>query len=335
MSDFEVLQLVGEGNFSQVFKIQNRVTKKIYALKKQKKEGDPSFVIEVRIMKALGNHPNIINLISVLENNDIITDLMDMNLFQFMRRYDFPIPEEKALNITKQILSGLSYIHSKHIYHRDMKPENIMINRQSLEVKIGDFGSADFISTNPRDHYVITRYYRPPEVLLNAGYYDEKVDVFGVGCILFEMMRTRPLFAGRNSEEQLEIIHKILGTPDMDTFETMKRYCRIDMELTFPVYEPSNLHSLLPRASDKCIDLLHCLIEYSPLKRISAEAALKHPAFTQPPPKVIISPKGSVQSLMQIPTRPVINKMKPPIHRLRPGLMSQKKVLFVPTIARK
>merc|ERR1719334_1273961 len=123
-----------------------------------------------------------------------------------------------------QMLRGLKYIHSAGVIHRDLKPENILINGYDCNLKITDFGLARGVFKDEQNltEYVVTRWYRAPEVMCSARQYDEKVDEWSVGCIFVELLLRKPLFPGKNHIEQLQRIFEVLGTPPRNTMDWIK-----------------------------------------------------------------------------------------------------------------
>lgn len=124
--------------------------------------------------------------------------------------------------------------------------------------------------------YISTRWYRAPECLLTDGYYNYKMDLWGIGCVFFEIVSLYPLFPGTNELDQIHKIHNILGTPPPEVLEKFKRHAT-HMELNFPVKEGSGMAKLITHASEDCIELLHKLLAYNPEDRVSARQAMRHP----------------------------------------------------------
>jgi renal tumor antigen len=170
-------------------------------------------------------------------------------------------------------------MHRNGIFHRDIKPENILL--MDDQVKLADFGSCRGIySKQPYTEYISTRWYRAPECLLTDGYYGYKMDLWGVGCVLFEVISLFPLFPGNNELDQVHKIHNILGTPDDKLLSKFKKYAT-HMEFNFPAVEGSGIAKLIPHASAEVIDIICKLLIYNPDNRISASLALKHPWFKE------------------------------------------------------
>jgi len=181
---------------------------------------------------------------------------------------------------TYQLLRGLKYIHSAGVIHRDLKPENILINGSDCNLKITDFGLARGVYKEKNlnlTEYVVTRWYRAPEVMCSARQYDEKVDVWSVGCIFAELLLRKPLFPGGNHIEQLKIIFAILGTPEKDSLEWIKTPEAKQWVQRIPPSKGRNLRKIFASGSEEALDLLTKMLELDPNKRISVSEALKHP----------------------------------------------------------
>lgn len=159
---------------------------------------------------------------------------------------------------------------------QDIKPENVLIAADNV-LKVADFGSCRGIySKQPYTEYISTRWYRAPECLLTDGYYGYKMDIWGIGCVIFEILALFPLFPGKNEADQIERIHKVLGTPPASLLEKFKKYSK-HMRYTFKQRQGTGLRKYLPHVSDECISLLEQLLQYDPEERYTAKQALKHP----------------------------------------------------------
>mmetsp|Transcript_4127 Transcript_4127/g.15540 ORF Transcript_4127/g.15540 Transcript_4127/m.15540 type:complete len:252 (+) Transcript_4127:400-1155(+) len=179
-----------------------------------------------------------------------------------------------------QILRGLKYIHSARVLHRDLKPSNILVNA-NCDVKICDFGLARGMQMQDSDmtEYVVTRWYRAPELLLMCQEYSEAIDIWSIGCILAEMIQRKPFFPGKNYLDQLNLITNVVGTPTSEDYQhvTHEEACQYLANLEYNA--PKDIGRLLPNASPLEVDLITKMLIFNPEKRISTEEALKHPYF--------------------------------------------------------
>ncbi|XP_075223369.1 stress-activated protein kinase JNK-like isoform X2 [Lycorma delicatula] len=247
---------------------------------------------EFKLMK-LVHHKNIIALLnaftpqaSLEEFQDVylVMELMDANLCQVITT---ELDHERLSYLLYQILCGIKHLHSAGIIHRDLKPSNIVV-KSDCTLKILDFGLARTAGTSfMMSPYVVTRYYRAPEVILGMSY-KENVDMWSVGCIMAEMIRGEVLFPGSDHVNQWNKIIELLGTPSLDFMMRLKPTVRNYVEnLTY--FEGSPFHELFPdeffpsgstdndRLRDQARDLLSKMLVIDPEKRISVDGALMHP----------------------------------------------------------
>ncbi|XP_076039603.1 cyclin-dependent kinase 7-like [Oratosquilla oratoria] len=181
-----------------------------------------------------------------------------------------------------QTLRGLEYLHLHWILHRDLKPNNLLVNSDGI-LKIGDFGLARFFGSPNRaySHQVVTRWYRAPELLFGSRSYGVGVDMWAVGCILAEMLVRCPYFPGDSDLDQLTKIFTALGTP---TDETWPERCKLPDYVSFKHLEGSPLRDLFPAANESMLQLLGTLLAINPLKRNNCTQALQMPYFSKAPP---------------------------------------------------
>mgnify|MGYP002632081006 CR=1 FL=1 len=142
----------------------------------------------------------------------------------------------------------MAYVHKQGIFHRDLKPENILMNEQRV-VKICDFGSAKFLNDKLNTPYIVSRYYRAPELILACSDYTEKIDIWAIGCIFCEFLTLIPLFPGKTEGSQLIEQIAILGLPSKETmFRMSKQMSPNTVELVHKLDDmpPQKLTSILP-----------------------------------------------------------------------------------------
>lgn len=270
-----------------MFKGRSKLTDNLVALKEirlEHEEGAPCTAIrEVSLLKDL-KHANIVTLHDIVHTDKSLTlvfEYLDKDLKQYMDDCGNIMSMHNVKIFLFQILRGLSYCHKRKVLHRDLKPQNLLINDRG-ELKLADFGlaRAKSVPTKTYSNEVVTLWYRPPDVLLGSSEYSTQIDMWGVGCIFYEMAAGRPLFPGSTVEDELHLIFRLLGTPTEENWpgisaiEEFKSY-------TFPKYKPQMIINHAPRLDSEGIELLLSFLRYESKKRISAEDAMKHSYFRQ------------------------------------------------------
>ncbi|KAL5992014.1 Cell division control protein 2 [Asimina triloba] len=187
--------------------------------------------------------------------------------------------ESILLTFLYQILHGIAYCHSHRVLHRDLKPQNLLIDRRTNALKLADFGLARAFGIPVRTftHEVVTLWYRAPEILLGSRHYSTPVDVWSVGCIFAEMVNQRPLFPGDSEIDELFKIFRVLGTPNEETWPGVTSLP--DFKSAFPKWPPKDFATVVPGLEPGGIDLLAKMLCLEPSKRITARNALEHEYF--------------------------------------------------------
>ena len=297
MDDYEMITRLGGGTFADVYKAKEKSTGELVAIKvlkrKYKKWEDCLELRECSSLQklhdsSLANKPgeeNIIKLKQIIfikktQTLNLVFEYMKTDLLELMKEQEPNIlSEEQIRDIMYQTLLGLSFMHKYGFFHRDMKPENLLLNGK--KIKIADFGLAREIrSVPPYTEYVSTRYYRAPECILQFTNYNSPIDIWGLGCIMAEMyLHPQPLFCGSNEKEVLFKICSVLGTPTYDTWNDGIQQANI-VGIRFPTNPGIELEKVVTGASSEAIDLMKQMLKWDPNKRATAKALLKHPFFT-------------------------------------------------------
>lgn len=293
MQKYEKLEKIGEGTYGTVFKAKNKETQEVVALKRVRldddDEGVPSSALrEICLLKEL-KHKNIVRLYDVLHSEKKLTlvfEYCDQDLKKYFDSCNGEIDQDIVKSFLYQLLRGLAFCHSHNVLHRDLKPQNLLINK-SGELKLADFGLARAFGIPVRCYSaeVVTLWYRPPDVLFGAKLYSTSIDMWSAGCIFAELTNAgRPLFPGNDVDDQLKRIFKLLGTPTEETWPGMTQ---------LPEYKPypmyfvnTNWQQVVPNLSSRGRDLLLSLLVCNPGRRISAEEAMQHTYFSDLNPAI-------------------------------------------------
>lgn len=305
------VSIIGKGAFGVVYSARMENGKQV-AIKKVPQS--PRLQNrEYEILKKIDNKYciKIITSFKSSENNfnnnikdnylNIVMNYMPQNLYDFIQIYRsqniYP-PIIMAKLFAYQIFLGLSYLHSPeiNITHRDLKPRNILIDPDTGELKICDFGSAKILSPKESSvSYIASRYYRAPELVMNSTNYTNKIDIWAAGCIFAEILTGGiPLFQGNTSLGQLSEIIKVIGQPTTRDLESFQ-YKISDQELIKikKIEQKTTLDSIVPpHVPLDAVELLEYIFQYNPQRRPSADQCLHHKCFNELFRKGIKLPNG-------------------------------------------
>jgi len=319
MEKYHKLEKIGEGTYGIVYKAKDKKTGELLALKKirldAEAEGIPSTAIrEISLLKQL-QHPNIVRLYDVVHTEKKLTlvfEYLDQDLKKCLDNCgDSGLQAATVKSYLYQLLQGIAYCHQHRVLHRDLKPQNLLINHEG-ELKLADFGLARAFGIPVRNytHEVVTLWYRAPDVLMGSRKYSTQVDIWSVGCIFAEMVNGRPLFPGSSDGDQLTKIFKCLGTPNPKIWPTISDLP--EYKENFPVFPAQQWKKIVKKLDPTGLDLLSQMLRYDPSKRVSAEVAMKHPYFKDlPKDKLSTKRAGSVVGDGMQPQQPQQQPQQP------------------------
>ena len=293
--DLEIHGLLGSGSFGYVFEAYDKNRNCKVALKRTTKAGE--YVSrEYEILELLKGCKNCIQVLDIFYSKsedeklaqNLVFEFCSNNLESMITQYksdqeNFEI--DKVRNYTRQILTGLKEMHEKEIVHRDLKPENVLVTDDD-EIKICDFGSSKILDPNGKNTpYIVSRYYRAPELILGVSNYSEKIDIWATGCIIAELLTLKPLFPGKTEGSQLLEQMAILGTPTKYQYERMASNIpktTVKMLNQLENFEKKSLAGMMSKCYKKreikqAVDLIESMLEWDPQGRVTAEEALQHP----------------------------------------------------------
>ncbi|KAE8150951.1 kinase-like domain-containing protein [Aspergillus avenaceus] len=306
MENYQKIEKIGEGTYGVVYKARELThPNRIVALKKirleAEDEGVPSTAIrEISLLKEM-NDPNIVRLFNIVHADGhklyLVFEFLDLDLKKYMEALPVSeggrgkaLPDGSTLSksmglgdamvkkFMAQLVEGIRYCHSHRILHRDLKPQNLLIDRDG-NLKLADFGLARAFGVPLRTytHEVVTLWYRSPEILLGGRQYSTGVDMWSAGAIFAEMCTRKPLFPGDSEIDEIFKIFRLLGTPDDNAWPGVTSFP--DFKPTFPKWKREETRALVPGLEEDGLDLLDALLEYDPARRISAKQACMHPYF--------------------------------------------------------
>ncbi|KAL1915815.1 uncharacterized protein VTP21DRAFT_6203 [Calcarisporiella thermophila] len=286
---YKVRKIIGSGSFGTVYQVrlldsgEDVAIKKVFQDKRFKNR-------ELQIMQMV-EHTNVVALKAHFytsgnqgeEYLNLVLEYVSETVYRVSRQYcklKQAMPMFFIKLYTYQLLRSLAYIHALGICHRDIKPQNLLVDPTTGILKLCDFGSAKpLIPGEPNVSYICSRYYRAPELIFGATNYTSSIDLWSAGCVMAELMLGRPIFPGESGIDQLVEIIKILGTPTKEQIRTMNPNY---MDHRFPQIRAQSLDKLFKiRNSPDAIDLLSHLLIYNPKERFTAIEAICHPFFDE------------------------------------------------------
>ncbi|KAI8970698.1 kinase-like domain-containing protein [Pilobolus umbonatus] len=283
-------KVIGNGSFGVVYQVRLTQTGEEAAVKKVLQ--DKRFKNRELEMMRMMHHPNIVDLKAYFYSQgekreevylNLVLECVPETVYRVARHYAKirqPIPMLQVKLYMYQTFRALAYAHSIGICHRDIKPQNLLLEPITGVLKLCDFGSAKILNSGDSNvSYICSRYYRAPELIFGAADYSIKIDLWSAGCVLAELLLGQPLFPGGSGIDQLVEIIKVLGTPTREQIELMNPDYQ---DRKFPFIKPHPFTKIFRlRTPPEAIGLISSLLQYNPLARPSATEVLVHPFFDE------------------------------------------------------
>jgi glycogen synthase kinase 3 beta len=283
-------RVLGSGSFGIVYQAQVVETGESVAIKKvfQDKRYKNR---ELQIMKEL-RHPNVVELKHAFYTSgdkpgetylNVVMEYCSDTVYRVMKHYNKmkqQVPTIFVQLYTYQMCRACAYIHAVGICHRDIKPQNLLVDGRSHALKLCDFGSAKrLVKGEPNVAYICSRYYRAPELIFGATDYTTVIDIWSLACVTAELILGQPIFPGESGVDQLVEIIKVLGTPTRDELMAMNPNYT---EFKFPQIKPHPWHKVFrSRTSPEAVDFISKLLQYDPKLRPSGLQAPLHSFFDE------------------------------------------------------
>ncbi|XP_068667747.1 mitogen-activated protein kinase 10-like [Aristolochia californica] len=292
---FKVQEVIGKGSYGVVCSAIDTHTGEKVAIKKIhdifEHISDAARILrEIKLLRLL-RHPDIVEIKHIMlppsrrdfKDIYVVFELMESDLHQVIKAND-DLTREHYQFFLYQLLRALKYIHTANVYHRDLKPKNILANA-NCKLKICDFGLArvafnDTPTTIFWTDYVATRWYRAPELCGSFfSKYTPAIDIWSIGCIFAEVLTGKPLFPGKNVVHQLDLMTDLLGTPSMDTISRVRNDKARRYLSSMRKKQLVSFSQKFPNADPLALKLLEKLLAFDPKDRPTAEEALADPYF--------------------------------------------------------
>ncbi|CAJ1455233.1 unnamed protein product [Effrenium voratum] len=290
---FEVHEKLGEGTYGTVYKAKCRATGKQVAVKRikvlQEDDGIPICAVrEISLLKGL-DHPNVVKLLDVFSSTLVlylIFECMQMDLRMFLKKCG-QMEGNQLRQAIAQCFSGLEFCHQRLVIHRDLKPQNVLLEMRGGEMRLvlADFGLARAFNLPLKvyTHDVVTLWYRPPETLLGQEQYGPSTDIWSVTCIFAEMATGVPLFPGDSEIGQIFAIFRVAGTPTEEVWPGVSALR--DFKLSFPKWRSTDFAEVYARAGYRfgreAMELLRSGLRFNPSDRPSARRMLRMAYFRE------------------------------------------------------